>query len=237
MTKYLSIILVAFALVFNSCTNGQSSPSNSTVSAIEFSKKITELPGAPIIDVRTPGEFSQGHLKNALNYDISSGEFENKIASLDKLKPVLVYCLSGSRSSYAVRFMKSNGFKEVYELYGGMMKWRAANLPETTDRTVASTGMSKQQFDNLLVTDKLVLIDYYADWCAPCKKMKPYLDEISKDMADKVVVIRINADESAALCKELKIDAIPVLQIYRNKMLIWANTGFIEKEAVIKQLK
>lgn len=237
MTKYLSIILATVIFLFNSCTNGQSTPSNLSVSAIEFSKKITELPGAPLIDVRTPGEFSQGHLKNAINYNISTSEFGNQIASLDKLKPVLVYCLTGSRSTYALRYMKSKGFNEVYELNGGMMKWRGANLPETTERSTASTGMSKQQLDNLLVTDKLVLIDYYADWCAPCKKMKPYLDEISRDMADKVVVVRINADESRALCKELKIEAIPVLQIYKNKTLIWTNTGFIEKEEVVKQLK
>jgi thioredoxin len=237
MKKYLSIILGTVAIIFNSCTNGQSSPSNPSVSEVEFSKKITELPGVPIIDVRTPGEFSQGHLKNALNYDISSGEFEKQIASLDKLKPVLVYCMSGNRSTSAVSYMQSIGFKEVYELNGGMMKWRAANLPETTDNTVASSGISKQQFDNLLVTDKLVLVDYYADWCAPCKKMKPYLDEISKDMAEKVVVVRINADESRELCKEMKIDAIPVLQIYKNKTLIWANTGFIEKSEVLKHLK
>jgi len=237
MMKYLSIILVTVALIFNSCTNGQSSPSGPSIPAVAFSKKITDLPGAPIIDVRTPGEFSQGHLKNAINYDISKIGFENQIASLDKTKPVLVYCLTGSRSTYAVRYMQSIGFKEVYELNGGMMKWRAASLPETTDRTTAATGMSKQQFDNLLITDKLVLVDYYADWCAPCKKMKPYLDEISKDMADKVVVVRINADENKALCKELKIDALPVLQIYKNKTLTWSNTGFIEKEAVVKQLK
>jgi len=237
MTKCISIIFTTVVLLFNSCTNGQSSPSGPSIPAVEFSKKIAELPGAPIIDVRTPGEFSQGHLKNAINYDISSGGFENQIASLDKLKPVLVYCLTGSRSTYAVRYMQSIGFKEVYELNGGMMKWRAANLPETTDRTVASAGMSKQQFDNLLVTDKLVLIDYYAHCCSPCKIMKPYFDEISRDMADKVVVVRINADENKALCKELKIDALPVLQIYKNKTLIWSNTGFIEKEKVVEQLK
>jgi thioredoxin len=97
--------------------------------------------------------------------------------------------------------------------------------------------MSKQQFDALLSSDKLVLIDFYADWCAPCKKMKPYLDEISRDMADKVVVIRINADDNQALCKELKIDALPVLQLYKNKTLSWTNAGFIEKAEVVKQLQ
>ena len=91
MKKYVFIILASVVFIFNSCSNGQSTPSNSSMSAVEFAKKITELPDAPLIDVRTPGEFSQGHLKNALNYDISTGEFENKIASLDKLKPVLVY--------------------------------------------------------------------------------------------------------------------------------------------------
>lgn len=238
MTKHISILLATVILLFNSCTNGQSAPSNNpSVSAIEFSKKIAELPDAPLVDVRTPGEFSQGHLKNAINYDISKSGFENQIASLDKSKPVLVYCLTGSRSTYAVRYMQSIGFKEVYELNGGMMKWRANSLPETTEKTTIASGMSKQQFDNLLVTDKLVLVDYYADWCAPCKKMKPYLEEISKDMADNVIVVRINADENQALCKELKIDALPVLQIYKNKTLIWSNTGFIEKEEVVKQLK
>jgi thioredoxin len=97
--------------------------------------------------------------------------------------------------------------------------------------------MSKQQFDALLLSDKLVLIDFYADWCAPCKKMKPYLDEISNDMADKVVVIRINADDNQSLCKDLKIDALPVLHLYKNKTPIWTNTGFIEKAEVVKQLK
>lgn len=66
--------------------------------------------------------------------------------------------------------------------------------------------------------------------------MKPYLDEISKDMADKVVLIRINADDNQALCKELKIDALPVLQFYKNKNLTWINEGFIEKAEVVKKL-
>ena len=111
-------------------------------------------------------------------------------------------------------------------------------MPETTENTKAkSAGMTKQQFDALLISDKLVLIDFYADWCGPCKKMKPYLEEISKEMSDKVVVIRINADDNQALCKELKIDALPVLQVYKNKTMTWSNVGMIEKADVVKQLK
>jgi thioredoxin-like negative regulator of GroEL len=67
--------------------------------------------------------------------------------------------------------------------------------------------------------------------------MKPYLDEISKEMADKAVVIRINADENNTLCKALKIDALPVLKLYKNKRQIWTNTGFVDKTEILKQLQ
>lgn len=235
MKKLLSIALVA--ILFNSCSSGQTNGIKTNLSATEFADKIKELPTATLIDVRTPDEFSKGHLANANNYDWNGTEFDNQIAPLDKSEPVFVYCLSGGRSSSAANKMRSDGFTQVYEMDGGIMKWRGANLPETTDNAVVSNGMSKQQFDALIISDKLVLIDFYADWCAPCNKMKPYLEEISNDMADKVVVIRINADDNKALCKELKIDALPVLQLYKNKTLSWTNTGFIEKAEVVKQLQ
>ena len=235
MKQLFSIALVAF--LFSSCTNGQSNSNASTnLSATEFAKKISEQPTATILDVRTPGEFSKGHLVNAKNYDWNGEEFETQIKSLDKSKPIFVYCLSGSRSAAAAKQMRSEGFKTVYELKGGILKWRGANLPETTVEKAATNGMSKQQFDSLLLSDKLVLIDFYADWCEPCIKMKPYLAEISKEMANSVSVIRINADDNKELFKELKFDALPILQLYRNKALIWSNTGYITKEEVVKHL-
>jgi len=227
-------IIGLIAILFSSCIDSKNEKTN--LSATEFAEKIKEMPSATIIDVRTPEEFAKGHLQNAKNYDWNGDDFGKQIAPLDKSKPVFVYCLSGGRSSSAADRIRSEGFKDVYELDGGIMKWRAANLPETTDNTATSIGMSKQQFDELLNSDKLVLIDFYADWCAPCKKMKPSLDEISSNMGDKVIVVRINADDNIALCQELKIEALPTLQLYKNKKLSWTNTGFIEKEAIVKQL-
>lgn len=233
-----SIFIIALLAIFAvSCTTQQNQLSKTSLSANEFDGKIKELPNAPIIDVRTPDEFSKGHLANAKNIDWNGNDFENQIASLDKSKPVLVYCLSGGRSSAAANQMRSEGFKEVYELEGGLMKWRSANLPETTDNTTASTGMTKEQFDALMVSDKIVLVDFYADWCKPCQMMKPYLEEIATEMKDKVVLVRINADDNSELCKEMKIDALPVLQVYKNKTLSWNNVGYVEKGDVVKQLQ
>jgi thioredoxin 1 len=229
--RFLVGIFAISFLVFN-CSDGQSKRVN--LSAMDFANKANELPTAPIIDVRTPDEFSKGHLLKAKNVDWNGSDFDRQIATLDKSKPVFVYCLSGGRSSSAANKMRSEGFKEVYELDGGIMKWRGASLPETNENK--PEGMTLQAYNDLTKSDKTVLIDFYAEWCGPCRLMKPYLEEISKEMADKVVVIRINADNNQALCKELKIDALPVLQVFKNQKLTWSNVGFIDKKGVKKEL-
>lgn len=237
MKNFLLFITVSAGFLLNSCTNGQTQDSKTSLTPVEFSGKIEMLASAPIIDVRTPGEFGEGHLVNAINIDWNGTDFDKQISQFDKSRPVLVYCLSGSRSASAAKKMRSDGFSEVYELKGGIMKWRSAGLPETTKIATGSAGMNRQDFDGLLATDKIVLVDFFAEWCLPCKKMKPYLDEISKEMADRVVVFRIDVDKNPGLCRELKIDALPVLQVYRKKELVWSNTGYIEKEGVLSHLQ
>jgi len=221
-------------MTFSSCSDGQDKKTNLT--ATEFAEKMKALPAANIVDVRTPEEYEKGHIVNAVNIDWNGDNFEQKISSLDKSKPVFVYCLSGGRSAMAAEAMRDKGFKQVFEMRGGFMKWRAANLPETTDTKTASTGIDKAQFDALLNTDKIVLVDFYADWCAPCKKMKPWLDEIASNKTETVTVIRINADDNAQLCRVLKIDALPYLQVYKNKKLTWSHSGDITKEQLSAQL-
>ncbi len=236
--KFVSFIVAAFSLVVVSCGNG-SGTAGSVLSAKEFEQKMRELPNAVILDVRTPGEFNGGHLERAVNVDWNSSSFDQNTARFDKSAPVMVYCLSGARSASAARHMRQIGFKNVLEMDGGVMKWRAASLPLTTASVAKKTGMTGAQFRQVVQGDgqHIVLVDFYADWCAPCKKMKPYLDEISKDMAASVKVVRINADENMDLCKELKVDALPVLSVYKNGTLSWSNVGFVEKAEVLKHLK
>jgi thioredoxin len=97
-------------------------------------------------------------------------------------------------------------------------------------------GMCSQEYAELLNTDKKVLIDFYAEWCAPCKIMTPYLLQMQKDLADKVVIIRLNADENKTLMKEMKIDELPTLLLYENKEIKWKHSGFISEEDLKKQL-
>ena len=76
-----------------------------------------------LIDVRTPGEFAQGHIKGARLINVSNYSFSEKINKLDKNKTYLVYCRSGSRSRRAVSKMKAAGFTNIYNLQGGIRSW------------------------------------------------------------------------------------------------------------------
>lgn len=236
MSKFSSFLLVQALLLF-SCTNAHAPGTGLVIPASEFQLKLQEMPEAALIDVRTAQEFSKGHLDGAINWDWTNGEFKSHVAELDTAQPVFIYCLSGGRSADAMHMLRSNGFKKVYELKGGIMKWNAANLPLAKEAGVnAPSGMSTADFEALYDTDKVVLVDFYADWCAPCKRMAPYLDEISREMADKVTVVRVDADANPALCNALGVSALPVLHVYKNKQLTWQNTGYIGKERVVAQL-
>jgi thioredoxin len=82
-----------------------------------------------------------------------------------------------------------------------------------------------------------VLVDFYADWCGPCKKMKPYLDEIAQEMKATVQIIPINADENPALCQDLSVDALPTIMVYKKGTMMWHNVGYTTKEEMKKYLK
>jgi thioredoxin len=125
------------------------------------------------------------------------------------------------------------GYQNVYELDGGIMKWNAAGMAKASTKTV---GMTLNDYNKLLISDKKVLIDFYAEWCAPCKKMAPYLAKMSTELADKVTIIKIDADKNKTLLEELKISGLPTLLLYENNKLLWKNEGFISEEELTKKL-
>ncbi len=204
--------------------------SKTSLDAVTFKKYVDSLNNEILLDVRTPGEFAEGHIAGATNVDWNSDGFDAAVEKLDKSKPVMVYCLSGGRSASAAASLRSKGFTNVLELNGGMMKWRAAGLPEEGGEAKANTGMSKDDYNLLLNTDKLVIIDFYAPWCNPCKKMAPYLEEMAKESEATLKIVRINADDNPAIANELKVDALPTLFIYKANKLVWSNVGYISKE-------
>ncbi len=232
MKLNFSSLLLIILLTVN--CKGQVSSITETLPATTFAEKIKTTPNTPIIDVRTPEEYLSQHIENAENINWNSDNFNIQIQKLDKTKPVFVYCMSGGRSKKAAAKLEELGFSKIYDLEGGILKWNSAGMNTPSDKTI---GVSSKEYEELLLSDKKVLVNFYAEWCAPCKKMAPYIKKMQSEIVDNVVIIRLNADKNKTIIKELKIDELPTLILYENKEIKWKHSGFISEEDLKKQLQ
>jgi rhodanese-related sulfurtransferase len=106
------------------------SQTDTTLLSPDAFEKAISVEKAQLIDVRTPEEYKKGHVKNSLLADWKKrDEFEASAKKLDPAKPVYLYCAAGARSHAAAGFLRSKGFKQVYELDGGINKWMEEKKP------------------------------------------------------------------------------------------------------------
>jgi rhodanese-related sulfurtransferase len=121
----LAILLGTTALLVG-CSSAGGSVQN--VSADEFLTTAAEA-GTVVVDVRTPGEYAQGHVDGAINVDVESADFATQIESLPKDTQYAVYCRSGRRSALATDQMSGAGFTSLVNLEGGIADLQAAGAP------------------------------------------------------------------------------------------------------------
>jgi len=101
----------------------------SPVQALEVIEKGAGKPDFVLLDVRTPGEFRSERIGGAVLIDYNSSNFRAEMAGLDRGKTYVVYCRTGNRSNGALKVMREEGFRNVYHLDGGIVKWKEAGLP------------------------------------------------------------------------------------------------------------
>lgn len=130
MFKKLTALTVFATVLVTGCSSGSESAMN--LDAADFQAKTQEA-GVVVLDVRTRGEFNEGHIANAINIDVESDTFLNEIAQLDKTKTYAVYCRSGRRSGLATEVMAKNGFTSIFNLNGGIIDWQNAGKPLVTN--------------------------------------------------------------------------------------------------------
>ena len=94
----------------------------------DFDAKLKNTPNAILLDVRTEEELKEGMLEGAQNI-VYDKAFDQKLGGLLKETPIFIYCAKGKRSSQAAEILKEKGFREVYQLKGGIVAWREANMP------------------------------------------------------------------------------------------------------------
>ncbi|HWB61914.1 MAG TPA: thioredoxin domain-containing protein [Chitinophagales bacterium] len=228
--KYFKFLLfVLWSATWVVSCNSQT-PGVKTLSPADFEKGITGA-NVQLVDVRTPEEYNEKHIANAVNIDVEGNSFEKQMQGLDKSKPLYVYCLSGGRSIKAAKWAASNGFTQVYNLEKGVMGWTAANLPLTSQAGAAQNpGMSFDEYLGKIKEGGLLLVDFSAVWCGPCKALHPIVEKVAKKNEGKLVLLNVDVDKNPMVAKGMNIDGIPLLILYKDGKEVWRSLGLIDEK-------
>jgi len=91
-------------------------------------------------------------------------------------------------------------------------------------------------FDGLLESEKLVIVDFWATWCGPCRMLSPLLDEVEEEMADKITVVKVNVDDADEIAMRYRIMSIPTLVFVKNGQMVDRTVGAMPKSALVDRI-
>lgn len=135
MKKFIYVICLGLAISLTACLDGKKVTAEVQLVSAEEMQDILEQEDVQLVDVRSPEEYQKEHIVNSQNIDFRSPTFEEDVQQLDKTKPVILYCKSGRRSAECAKKLKEAGFEKIYELEGGISKWRHAEELQIEQKT------------------------------------------------------------------------------------------------------
>lgn len=198
-----------------------------TLNPTDFLEKLQSVENPQLLDLRDDTDFSIGHLKKAVNFDYNADDFEGFVLNrFAQNQPLFIYCYAGIRSNEAKIYLSELGFKNVIELERGFTNWTASSKPYVSSRafTKPIAAFTVKDLDREIKVNQVLLVDFYADWCGPCKKMKPILQKIARENPN-VKLLQVDADKSEDIVNAYNVNEIPTLILFKNGRQNWRDSG------------
>lgn len=95
---------------------------------------------------------------------------------------------------------------------------------------------TNNSFDSLLMDSRLVIVDFWAVWCGPCRMLSPLLDEVEEEMSDKIVVVKVNVDDADEVAARYRIMNIPTLLFIKDGQIVDKTVGAMPKTALLEKI-
>lgn len=93
------------------------------------------------------------------------------------------------------------------------------------------------EFNEIINSDKPTLVDFYADWCGPCKAMSPIIEQTKQELGSDATILKINVDNNTDVAKKYGIRSIPTLIIFKEGNVVWRQSGVPQKELIVESVK
>lgn len=92
-------------------------------------------------------------------------------------------------------------------------------------------------FNEIINSDKPVLVDFFAEWCGPCKMMAPILKDIKSELGDTVSIIKVDVDQSLQAAQAYEVQGVPTLILFKNGKALWRQSGVVAKAGLVSIIK
>ena len=111
---------------------------------------------------------------------------------------------------------------------------QAGFIPLNWARNMNETTNKKETFSDLINGDKPVLVDFTAEWCGPCKMMKPVLEELHQKMGDEIRIIKVDIDQSPQASAFYNVNSVPTLILFQKGNILWRQSGVVPAPSLQK---